>query len=662
MRKRVLQGGLVLALVMACFVLVMPGYTQTFIKSLTGAQDLALATGGTGAAETFTRTAANGLILTLNKIDASHLKFRTAQDGSAKSVESLVDGSKTVHIKPKDIDTGAITGTTIGGTTITGTTLVGTTGNIGTLNSTAVNSTTVTATNLITTSPVYNVKAAGAVGDGTTDDTAALTAAVAACPAGGTLYFPLGIYKTTGLLITKNISLVTDAPPSSYSGGSGGAMIKAAGSQAYVVKFQGNHGYTDSFGYVRPYIRNISINGNSGGAAVISDAALVMETCFNLHAENFSIQDTNGHGVRLRNIFEARFVNPFILNCGTINAGSAWLIDGPAPFNADYLCNNISIFGGTWSANRGRWLDVSSLAGIDDFWIENNKFESDTAILNTVSTDVIHIGAASRTQIIHNTFANFGVTSNNYQNLIYINGDPGRGSSGGSDNLVMGNQAVNIAGNGAINGLYLDTNCPTVVEKDNVFRTGETARTALSNVNVSVYPQLIGKYWRTVSGSIFSIAMPSNEWPGYISTHQLTRSTSTAPFAVDANCVNDAGTVLKLTTANQVLPEICALQDLTRWIGHSATNLVIRVRMRLDAAGSVTVLANPSSPGYNPVYANGSTGTVNSTSWKWYTFTCPINTILPTTGGTGHLLSIFFWAVNTGTPNLLVDGLEFSTS
>lgn len=48
----------------------------------------------------------------------------------------------------------------------------------------------------------YNVRTYGAVGDGTTDDTAAIVAAIAACPAWGTVYFPIGTYK-----ITSTISL-----------------------------------------------------------------------------------------------------------------------------------------------------------------------------------------------------------------------------------------------------------------------------------------------------------------------------------------------------------------------------------------------------------------------------------------------------------------------
>ncbi|MFD9276913.1 glycosyl hydrolase family 28-related protein [Streptomyces mirabilis] len=44
----------------------------------------------------------------------------------------------------------------------------------------------------------------GAAGDGVTDDTAALQAAIDACPPGGTVYFPRGVYKTTATLDLKS--------------------------------------------------------------------------------------------------------------------------------------------------------------------------------------------------------------------------------------------------------------------------------------------------------------------------------------------------------------------------------------------------------------------------------------------------------------------------
>lgn len=56
--------------------------------------------------------------------------------------------------------------------------------------------------------PVYNVKNYGAVGDGVTDDTTAIQAAINAAPNGSTVFFPASTYKITAeLSITKPLVL-----------------------------------------------------------------------------------------------------------------------------------------------------------------------------------------------------------------------------------------------------------------------------------------------------------------------------------------------------------------------------------------------------------------------------------------------------------------------
>lgn len=55
-----------------------------------------------------------------------------------------------------------------------------------------------------------NVMDYGATGDGTTDDTVALQAAFDACPPGGRLYAPTGVYRCTNLVITNQVSLFGD--------------------------------------------------------------------------------------------------------------------------------------------------------------------------------------------------------------------------------------------------------------------------------------------------------------------------------------------------------------------------------------------------------------------------------------------------------------------
>ena len=72
---------------------------STVTKSKVFKEDIALATGGTGAEETGTRLTSTGGEITLTKLDLGHIKFRTL----AKTVDDLVDGGQDVHIKPSSI-------------------------------------------------------------------------------------------------------------------------------------------------------------------------------------------------------------------------------------------------------------------------------------------------------------------------------------------------------------------------------------------------------------------------------------------------------------------------------------------------------------------------------------------------------------------------------
>lgn len=62
------------------------------------------------------------------------------------------------------------------------------------------------------TEPVVNVKAYGAVGDGTTDDTQAFTDAETACPAYGHVWVPPGTYSITGQILFDTAGIKISGP------------------------------------------------------------------------------------------------------------------------------------------------------------------------------------------------------------------------------------------------------------------------------------------------------------------------------------------------------------------------------------------------------------------------------------------------------------------
>ena len=93
------------------FLIIVVGLTSvaygvnTLTRRLIGVQDLSMAAGGSGSAETFTYTTDSGLTLTLNKLDATYLKFRAA--AIAGSVEdfalTFVNGVYSYTLKLKEI-------------------------------------------------------------------------------------------------------------------------------------------------------------------------------------------------------------------------------------------------------------------------------------------------------------------------------------------------------------------------------------------------------------------------------------------------------------------------------------------------------------------------------------------------------------------------------
>ena len=63
----------------------------------------------------------------------------------------------------------------------------------------------------------FNVKLYGAVGDGVADDTAAIQAAIDAAGIGGTVYFPLGEYRTTGPIYPLRQQIIRGCHANKYS-------------------------------------------------------------------------------------------------------------------------------------------------------------------------------------------------------------------------------------------------------------------------------------------------------------------------------------------------------------------------------------------------------------------------------------------------------------
>lgn len=107
-----------------------------------------------------------------------------------------------------------------------------------------------------------NVLSYGALGDGVADDTTAITAAIAATPAGGSLYFPVGTYRvTSALALNRSITLL--------GAGRGAVIQQGATVSANTI--------TVSADYAN--VRNLRVRGNgvASGTAATANAIYVAD-------------------------------------------------------------------------------------------------------------------------------------------------------------------------------------------------------------------------------------------------------------------------------------------------------------------------------------------------------------------------------------------------
>ena len=141
---------------------------------------------------------------------------------------------------------------------------------------------------------VVSVKDFGAVGDGVTDDTAAIQSAINTIGASKAIYFPAGTYKITSTinLLVAGISLVGDGDNFSYGSSSQNTVLSftnaGVGINTYVAP------NTASSGANVPYISidNISLNGNN-------TATVGVDGGFILNMRNCAVTQFITAGVRL---------------------------------------------------------------------------------------------------------------------------------------------------------------------------------------------------------------------------------------------------------------------------------------------------------------------------------------------------------------------------
>ncbi len=290
---------------------------------------------------------------------------------------------------------------------------------------------------------VFNVKAYGAVGDGTTDDTAAIQAAITAMT-GGTLFFPAGTYKTTTPLNLKSNTKMSGV-------GQGQSIIN--GTYAPTDRGAIELGVAGFVQFIT--IEQLTFNTTGGNSAVLIAGAknVTVRECGFTGTSNNSLgtlwaQDATGVDSSNIVISKCRFYD--MINCPSIWVSSASnshvrnvLIEGNHFENILYSAVHVDVRGTSTGTMRdikvinntfidliggtlyGQWAlavfaGLSSVYKVFDLLIEGNQYRNTRTVLNE-QHGFAWIYCATNTRIINNTAIDVGLF---YPNQIFM--APGR--------------------------------------------------------------------------------------------------------------------------------------------------------------------------------------------------------------------------------------------
>jgi hypothetical protein len=232
--------------------------------------------------------------------------------------------------------------------------------------------------------PVFNVKDYGAVGDGIADDTTAirdtLTAAAAAGDRGATIFFPGGIYKTTGTITVNDVALTFRGP------GAGAALINPTSTNLPVFQLTAGNEFITfrdlEIGTITAQVAGSSFIDTNGAHNVLIDRVNMFGWYYGIYirggsgkvtVSNVQLKDgvaTNGVGVYVDNS-TALDVNlgPWIMV--TNGAGAKPLAGIMVKAAGAFSIQNVTVN----NVTHGLYLYPSSGANVQYGFISDSMFD-----------------------------------------------------------------------------------------------------------------------------------------------------------------------------------------------------------------------------------------------------------------------------------------------
>lgn len=223
-----------------------------------------------------------------------------------------------------------------------------------------------------------NVKAYGAKGDGSADDTAAIATAINAVANGGQVYFPAGTYNTSTITLPSGVWLVGagyEATVIKLKANTNSHLVMTANFTSLTGTNTATTGVPFNFG-----IMNLTLDANkaanaTGGYGIAiygygyslqniivrnanswgiwtewsTSSASPGNDSMEAFVSNFKVHDCNGGGISHQGPHDSQFINGILYNNGTGSSTTA-TIDMPVDGKANgSTFSDIHIWGGTYN-------------------------------------------------------------------------------------------------------------------------------------------------------------------------------------------------------------------------------------------------------------------------------------------------------------------------